>query len=146
MFYPGADWKQNLQSIQILTKTAEDYGVTVAIENLPLKYGFLMRSADDFQRFYTETSLKTGIVLDFGHANLEGQIEGFLEKLPKKIVHIHVSDNHGDEDLHLGIGYGKIDYPKIAATIKKIGFSGVIVIESVDHVEETHQRLKQLFA
>lgn len=145
MFYPGADWKQNIQSLKALSKTAEEYGVTVAVENLPEKYGFLMKTAEDFQRFYTETGLETGIVLDFGHANLEGQIDGFLQKLPKKIVHIHVSDNHGETDQHLGVGYGKINYPQIAQTLKQIGFSGNIVIESVDHIEETMQRLKQLF-
>jgi sugar phosphate isomerase/epimerase len=146
MFYPGQDWKQNVESIQTLTETAKKNGVTIAVENLPEKYGFLMKSASDFQRFYTDSGLETGIVLDFGHANLEGQIEGFLTKLPSKIVHIHVSDNHGETDQHLGLGYGKIDYKKIAAELKQTGFAGTIVIESVDHVQETLQKLKELFA
>jgi len=145
MFYPGQDWKQNVESIQTLTETAKKYGVTVAVENLPEKYGFLMKSAADFQRFYTDSGLETGIVLDFGHANLEGQIEGFLTKLPSKILHVHVSDNHGETDQHLGLGYGKIDYKKIAAELKQTGFAGTIVIESVDHVQETLQKLKELF-
>src|SRR4030065_1134610 len=37
-FYPGADFKQNSQSIQQLYKTAEEYGVNIALENLPEKY------------------------------------------------------------------------------------------------------------
>jgi sugar phosphate isomerase/epimerase len=146
MFYPGQDWKQNVESIQTLTETAKTHGVTVAVENLPEKYGFLMKSAADFQRFYQESGLDTGIVLDFGHANLEGQIEGFLTKLPSKIVHVHVSDNHGEVDQHLGLGYGKINYQKIAQTLKQTGFNGTIVIESVDHVQETLQKLEELFA
>jgi len=146
MFYPGDDWKQNVKSIQALHKTANDYGVTLAIENLPEKYGFLMKGAEDFQRFYDESGLDIGIVLDVGHANLEGRVEPFLQKLPNKLVHVHVSDNMGENDQHLGIGYGAINWQNFAETLKRIGFSGTVVTESVEHVEESLQKLRQLFA
>lgn len=146
MFYPGDDWKQNIKSIRALHKTAEDYGVTVAIENLPEKYGFLMKSADDFQRFYAESGLDIGVVLDVGHANLENHVAAFFEKIPKKLVHVHVSDNMGENDQHLGIGYGAINWQQFAGDLKQIGFSGTIVTESVTNVEESLQKLRQLFA
>ena len=41
-FYPGAEWKQNIESIKEIYATAEEYGVNIAIENLPGKYWFLM--------------------------------------------------------------------------------------------------------
>ena len=146
MFYPGDDWKQNIKSIRALHKTAADYGVTVAIENLPEKYGFLMKSADDFQRFYEESGLDIGVVLDVGHANLENHVTAFFEKIPNKLVHVHVSDNMGENDQHLGIGYGAIDWQQLAGDLKQIGFSGTIVTESVSNVEESLQKLRQLFA
>ena len=146
MFYLGDDWKQNVKSIQALHKTANDYGVTLAIENLPEKYGFLMKGAEDFQRFYDESGLDIGIVLDVGHANLEGRVEPFLQKLPNKLVHVHVSDNMGENDQHLGIGYGAINWRNFVETLKQIGFSGTVVTESVEHVEESLQKLRQLFA
>jgi sugar phosphate isomerase/epimerase len=145
MFYPGNDWKQNIKTIQALHKTAEEYGVNIALENLPEKYGFIMKSSEDFAKFYRETSLNDiGIALDIGHANLEGQAEPFLRKLPDKIVHIHVSDNMGENDQHLGIGYGKIDWQQLAQTLKGIAYDKTIIIESVEHVEESLQKLKQL--
>ncbi len=146
MFYPGQDWKQNTQSIQQLHTAAEEYGVTVAIENLPEKYGFIMKTPEDFQRFYKETNLPIGIVLDVGHANLEAQVEPFLKKLPEKIVHIHVSDNVGVNDQHLGIGYGAIDWQWFANELKKISYRQIVVTESVEHVEESLQKLRQLLA
>jgi sugar phosphate isomerase/epimerase len=146
MFYPGADWKQNVKSIQALHATAEDYGVKIAIENLPEKYGFFMKSAEDFQRFYKETNLPIGIVLDVGHANLEKQIEPFLTEIPDKLVHLHMSDNMGEIDQHLGIGYGAINWQQLAVALKKTGFKGIIMTESVEHVEESVQKLRQLFA
>lgn len=146
MFYPGKDWKQNVLSIKELYATAEDLGVNVAIENLPEKYGFVMKTADDFTRFYRETRLEIGIVLDVGHANLHDQIYSFLNAYADKIVHIHASDNLGETDQHLGIGQGKIDWQKFASALKKIGYSKTIVTESTDHVEESLSKLKQLFA
>jgi sugar phosphate isomerase/epimerase len=147
MFYPGEDWKQNLRSIQTLSETAEEYGVSLALENLPEKYWFIMKTPEDFAKFYAETGLEDiGIVLDVGHANLEGLVEPFLKQLPHKITHVHVSDNNGEVDQHLGLGYGAINWQQLAETLKSIGYDKAIVTESVDHVEETLQKMKQLFA
>jgi sugar phosphate isomerase/epimerase len=146
-FYPGKDWEQNVQSIRLLHKTATEHGLTVAIENLPQKYGSIMKTPEDFKRLYQETSLNdVGIVLDVGHANLEAQTEPFLKQLPDKIWHMHLSDNLGEQDQHLGIGNGKIDWQQFARTLKKIGYDKTIMIESVYQVEESLKKLKQLFA
>ena len=146
-FYPGADWQQNLQSIRELHKTAVDLGLKIAMENLPEKYNFLMKTPEDFTQFYAETGLDgIGIVLDTGHANLEGQIQPFLEKLPKKIAHVHVSDNHGVTDEHLGLGDGSIDWVHFVKMLKATSFSGTVLTESVFNAEETLQKLQKLFA
>jgi sugar phosphate isomerase/epimerase len=145
MFYPKDDWKQNIKSLIQLHKTAEEYGLNIAIENLPERYGFLMKQPQDFQKFYKETALNdVGIVLDVGHANLEGQTEQFLKKMPDKIVHIHVSDNTGEHDQHLGIGYGKINWQQFAHTLREIAYDKTVIIESVQHVNESLQKLRQL--
>lgn len=147
MFYPGKEWTKNTESIRVLHKIAENYGVNIALENLPQKYGFIMKNPDDFIRFYRETSLNDiGIVLDVGHANLEGYTESFLRKLPDKIVHMHLSDNAGENDQHLGIGDGKIDWNQFAQTLKDIAYDKILVVESVKHVRESLQKLKQLLA
>ncbi len=147
MFYPGDDWKQNVKSILELHKTAEEYGLNIAIENLPGKYGFLMKSPEDFLRFYEEAGLRDiGIVLDVGHANLEGQIDNFLKKFPGRIMHIHLSDNFGENDLHLGIGYGKIDWQWFAEILHEMDYDKTVVIESIEHVKESLQKLQKLLA
>lgn len=146
-FYPEQDWKQNFQSIRELHSTAKECGVKIAMENLPEKYNYIMKTPEDFQRFYKETGLDNiGIVLDTGHANLEGQIQPFLTKIPEKIVHIHISDNHGIIDEHLGLGDGTIDWQLFAKTLKKTAFSGTILTESVFNAQETLLKLKELFA
>jgi sugar phosphate isomerase/epimerase len=145
-FYPGADWEQNIQSITELYEKAEEYGVNIAIENLPAKYWFFMSKPEEFTRFFRETSLPIGIALDLGHANLEAQIQPFFSMLADKIVHIHASDNDGADDQHLGIGKGKIDYDWFAQTIKKMGYDKSVIVESVTDVPDSIKKLKQLLS
>jgi len=104
-----------------------------------------MKSADDFHRFYEDLEDDIGMVLDVAHANLNRQIQDFLKQFSKKIVHMHVSDNNGDNDLHLGIGYGSIDWENVAKLVKKAEYGNLIMIESTEHVEESIQFLRRLF-
>jgi sugar phosphate isomerase/epimerase len=146
-FYPGVDWSQNKTSIKELDKMARDFGLPIAMENLPEKYNFLMKNHEDFTRFYDETKLDDiGIVLDTGHAYLEGQIKPFIQYLSNKIVHIHVSDNHGETDEHLGLGDGTIDWNEFAQLLKDTDFSGTLLTESVFNANDTLIKLQQLFA
>lgn len=146
-FYPGSDWSQNVHGIRELSKTAKEYGLRVAIENLPQKYGSIMKTPEDFKRFYRETGLNhIGIVLDTGHANLEAQTEPFLTQLPEKIYELHISDNMGEQDQHLGIGYGKIDWHDFVQSLRRINYDGIVMLESVYNVPESLSKLKQLLA
>lgn len=146
MFYPDSDWKQNNESIRLLHKTAEEYGVRIALENVPEPYPFTMKSVEHFAKFYTETNLDLDLVLDVGHANINKQIELFLTTFKGKIAHIHASDNMGELDQHLGIGYGKINWQRFAATLKEIAYDKTVIVESVEHVEESLQKLTHLLA
>jgi sugar phosphate isomerase/epimerase len=145
-FYPGTDWKQNIESTSALHKTAEEHGVKMALENVPEPYPFIMKSVEDFTKFYKETDLNIDLVLDVGHAHLNGQIELFLRTFADKIVHIHASDNMSKTDQHLGIGYGKIDWQRFAKTLKETAYDKTVIIESIEHVEESLAKLKQLLA
>ncbi len=144
--YPGKDWQQNLDSVRTLLNVARREGVEIAIENVPEPFPFLMKGVEDFRRFYEELDDEIGIVLDVAHANLNGQIQDFMRQFSEKIVHMHVSDNDGANDLHLGIGYGSIDWENVAKTVKEAEYSNLIVLESTDHVEESLQVLRKLFS
>ncbi len=144
MFYPDMDWIQNTKSARSLHAFAGDHGLKTAIENTPEPYPFLMTNVKQFKRFYNEVNEDVGMVLDIAHANINGQIESFLTTFADKIVHMHAHDNNGESDQHLGIGYGNIDWKKVADLIKKISYSDIVVVESVEHVEQSVLKLKKL--
>jgi sugar phosphate isomerase/epimerase len=145
-FYPGMDWVQNLKSAQALAETSKEYGVDIAIENVPEPYPCLMKSVKDFESFYAQTNEDIGIVLDVGHANINGQTESFLRTFKDRIVQLHVSDNDGKSDQHLGIGRGTVDWRGLVNLLRELACNKTVVIESVEHVEESLQKLKQLLA
>ena len=144
-FYPGLDWQLNLDSVRALLRVAKEHGVTIAIENVPEPYPFIMKSVQDFSLFYDELDDDIGLVLDVAHANLDRQIRDFIRQFSEKIVHMHVSDNDGAYDLHLGIGYGSIDWESVAKAVKEAKYDNVIMLESIECVEESLQTLRKLF-
>lgn len=146
MFYPGMDWLQDQKTIKRLLNIASNHGVKVAIENMPEPFSFLMKSVNDFSRLYQEINEDIGLVFDVGHANLDGQIERFLTDFADKIVHVHAHDNDGTHDQHLGIGYGNIDWKNFAKKLERISYDKTVIVESVEHVEESVQTLNRLLA
>ncbi|MCS7115314.1 MAG: sugar phosphate isomerase/epimerase family protein [Nitrososphaerota archaeon] len=145
MFYPGHAWNQNVKTIQQLHRFAWDYGVKIAVENIPEPSPFLMKSVEHFQKFYEAADGEIGLALDIGHANISGQTELFIEKFRGKIVHIHAHDNRGKFDEHLGIGRGTVNWDKIAKMLKEISYNKTIIVESIEHVPESLHKLKTLF-
>jgi sugar phosphate isomerase/epimerase len=144
MFYPGMEWIRNVKTAQLLFKFARDYGVETVIENMPEPFSFIMRSVEDFKKFYSEVEEDIGLVLDVGHAHIHRQVETFLTTFTDKIVHVHAHDNYGKMDQHLGIGYGTIDWKRVADLLKGMSYNKIVIIESVDHIKESILRLKQL--
>jgi len=143
--YPGWDWRINLDSVRDLLKIAHKQGVEISIENVPEPFPFLLKSVDDFSRFYSELDEDLGLTLDVGHAHLNNQVDDFIKKFGNKIVHVHVSDNPGDNDAHRGIGRGSVNWHSVADSLKRIKYNGVVMLESVEHIEESLRTLQNLF-
>lgn len=144
-FYPGSDWQLNMDSVRQLQKIAEKHGVKIAIENVPEPSTFVLRSVEDFSRFYDELNDDLSLTFDVGHANLNQQIQAFITTFSDKIVHVHASDNKGNYDAHLGIGHGTVNWTNVARALKRIGYTGAVMLESVKHIEESLQRLQKIF-
>jgi sugar phosphate isomerase/epimerase len=114
------------ESMMILEKASHEYGITIAIENMPDIYFFLGRTAEDLAEIVDGTDL--GICFDIGHANTAGQIDAMVDTFGDRIENVHIHDNKGKSDEHLTIGKGNIDFEHV---ISKLGsYSKNYVIES----------------
>lgn len=143
-FYPGVDWKTNIESVQKLLQLSRKHGVEIAIENVPEQFGFLVANVEQFSRFFNELGEDIGLVLDVGHSNINGQTHAFIETFVEKIVHVHAHDNDGKQDLHLGVGSGATNWQQFAEDIKKIRFKGIVMVESYYNIKESIATLQKL--
>jgi sugar phosphate isomerase/epimerase len=75
-----------------------------------------------------------GICIDTGHANLHRDLfanpaAAYLRAFADRLIHLHVSDNHGTGDDHLVAGTGNVDWRSIAGELARIPYRGKIVLE-----------------
>jgi sugar phosphate isomerase/epimerase len=145
-FYPPSeDWVRNSEEISLLVRYAEDHGVKAGLENI--MEPFVLKTVEDFRRFYSESGLDVGFVLDVGHANVVGELNNFLRAMPDRLVHVHAHDNFGESDQHLGVGHGNIDWNNFAMAMKNNHFRGIVMVETVgEHVGESVERLRKLLS
>jgi sugar phosphate isomerase/epimerase len=127
-----------------LTERAGNCGITVCLENLS-------ENADHLREVFAAVPL-LNLTLDLGHAELlskENTSFGFLEKCPDRIKHIHLHDNHGgtspDDDLHLPVGEGKIDFHRIFQRLHAVSYKGTMTLElRPDQIKSCLGYVKQL--
>jgi len=74
--------------------------------------------------------------LDLGHGQLLSKEHtglDFMASCPDRIKHIHLHDNRGgishNDDLHLPVGDGVIDFENIFKMLKSINYKGTITLE-----------------
>ncbi len=127
-----------------LLEIARPAGITVCLENLS-------ESAEHMaQVFSALPELK--MTLDLGHAELLSERNtsfGFLQQYPERIQHMHLHDNRGgdspDDDLHLPIGHGSIDFKTIFEAIKAARYRGTMTLElRPDEIEQCLGYVKKL--
>jgi len=116
------------ESLIICQNYADDYGVNLAVENMPNIQGFLYQ---DIKKL-NDLLLDIGMVmtLDVGHAATSNFSENEMHF--DSIKHIHLSDNNHDYDMHYSLGEGSIDFKTTIDTFEKKGYDGVYVIEVND--------------
>ncbi len=146
-------WKVLVESFDRAAEMAKERGRKLCVEP---RVGEMIANTDSALRLLDHVnSDNLGIVLDTGHLHAQKEILPLsVEKLGKKIYYLHVSDNDGKVNEHLGLGKGNIDWEGVFLALKKHGFNGYVgldignvddldreVMESKRFLEELLERL-----
>jgi sugar phosphate isomerase/epimerase len=124
--------------LKYLQTQAEDYGVTMCVENMPLSERLLYSNIDALFRD-VEEEIHSSITMDVGHAHNNGfSINEMLKD--SNIKHVHLSDNDGSYDMHDTLGKHNIEFREVFDTLEKNKYDGICVIE----VYTKHQILKSI--
>jgi sugar phosphate isomerase/epimerase len=94
-----------LHSLDDLVRLQEEYGVKVCIENMGGWECCHFRTPAFLPELITRN---LGCTLDCGHAQLNGNLGGFLAA--GDFCHVHLHDNLGTTDDHIACGDGTIDF------------------------------------
>lgn len=115
------------RSVEAIASMAAAVNVKVAIEVIPNP----ISSASNLVRLIEEQleDSDVGICLDYGHANLMGDLADAIETVAGHMWTTHVHDNSGRRDEHLVPFAGSIDWDSAIVETQKIGYDGVLMFE-----------------
>jgi sugar phosphate isomerase/epimerase len=140
-WFPLESWmrkkalKRFVNSIRKVLDTCEELDVIIALENVvPIPSGsdyFLLGdNIEDFNYIFSNIdSDSLGFCLDTGHANIGEGVLNYLNNFKQKLVCVHYHDNKGNNDEHLPIGEGNIDWISFTQLLKKTKYAGPIISE-----------------
>jgi sugar phosphate isomerase/epimerase len=119
--------KLHVESLNRIIPSAESMGLTVMLENFVTPFDWPGTFVN-----ILESVPNLSVHLDVGHANLcpEGnRLEEFFEVLADRVIHLHLSDNRGQDDDHLPLGAGNIDWEWVARILKRYKYDGTVTLE-----------------
>jgi len=118
------------RSVEEIVALASGVNVRVALEVMPNK----LSSAGAICHLIEEQleGLDVGICLDYGHANLMGDLSDAIETVGGHLWTTHVHDNDGRRDDHRVPFAGRIDWDAAIMETQKIGYDGVLMFEVAD--------------
>jgi len=135
---------QNIAALSRLVELTGRMGLKLMLENTPRRYS---RVAE--LRPVLDAVPGLGFHLDVGHANLRtpyNRAEELLACFADRLEHVHVSDNKGgDDDLHLPLGVGNINWHWVVAVLKNAGYDGTITIEVFSEDDQYLLMSKRVF-
>lgn len=136
--YPVAN-----KSIKELGEYSKDLGVNTTIENMPNFESMIYQDMSKLNEVLVEYDM--GMTLDIGHAHHSKIPEN--EMYFDSIKHIHIHDNMGDDDTHLPLGEGNIQFKDIIDTFEEKNYDGIYMIEvnNKDSIKKSLEYLKNNF-
>ena len=134
----------NYNIFSSLIPTAREYGVTLALENMPAHVKHIPCSTPEEWRDYVDmmNSDCFAACFDSGHANMarnyaemthKYETDDYVRILGKRIKCVHIHDNDGNGDDHTILGTcttGNIRWKPLLSSLKEIGYAGNMNLES----------------
>jgi D-psicose/D-tagatose/L-ribulose 3-epimerase len=121
------DLERCAKNLKQVARYAEDKGITLAMEPLNrFETSFINLTEQALELVGMIDSPRVKLMMDTFHANIEEKNLGkAIEAAGSLLVHVHANENDRGTP-----GTGHVAWTEIAAALKKVKFSGALVIES----------------
>ena len=118
-----------VKTMKEIVKYGKPKGINIMLENTPLKKRVV--DLKDYE-YVLDRTPGLGAHLDVAHGFVTGgmkYITSYIKHFKKGILHVHVSDNDGVNDLHAPIGEGLIDWEAVVKALKDAGYDRTVTFE-----------------
>ena len=121
-----AEWERSVESMVVAARAAEEIGATIALEPLNrFETDFLTTVEGALEYADAVGSPAVGVHLDTFHMNIEERdLTMAIRHAGSRLVHFHTCENDRGAP-----GTGHVDWPGVAAALREVGYSGLLVIE-----------------
>lgn len=117
-----------MDELLAILPTAEEYGVTVCLENMPLGISSSMFIKELVQ---TANHKLVKACFDTGHAHVHKEnIRESVLLLGEDLRVLHVHDNNGRDDAHILPFQGSLDWDGFLNALREIGYDGCMSLET----------------
>lgn len=129
-----------VKQFRLLAEAAEEFGVTVAQENVSY---CLSGNLDFLKMMKRELGRYAKFVLDLKQCRRSGEdIFEVVRTLGEDIVHLHISDADADRDC-LPVGQGTFDFRRLVQEMNSLGYDGAYIVELYRENYDEYARLKK---
>lgn len=130
--------------LRILLEVASENSIVLAVENTYEPDTSLFE--DIFARIQHPY---LGMCFDTGHAACFSRIPAtdWIERFSEQIVHLHLSDNDGNADLHWSLGKGVVNIASVIGPLLSRGARPSVTLEvSIEDAKASNDYLEQVLA
>ena len=120
------EWKWAVDAFQQLSSTLDSRQLDLSIEPVNRSETYFLTKAQDARALCDAIDHpRIGVTIDTFHANIEEKtLSGAIAAAGNRLKHLHVSEN--DRGL---LGSGHVDFETVIDALRKIGYSGCLMIE-----------------
>ncbi len=138
-------------SLLELAMYAHDRSIKIGVENkqVGLDREIILYPDEHLEIVQEYSDFDVGAVLDVGHANTAGiDLPKYVKLLEPHLIEMHIHDNDGVNDSHVGLGEGTADIEGVVRALLVGKFSGPTILEldSRESMEKAISTLKSLGA
>ncbi|MEM9885399.1 MAG: sugar phosphate isomerase/epimerase [Bacteroidota bacterium] len=130
---PDEEWNWAVESMKECYEFAEKAGIQLGIEPINRFETYFINRASQALALAEAVGSNCGVCLDIFHMNLE-ESDPFaaIRQAKGRLVGFHVADNN-----RMAPGMGTLDWEKIVATLKVIGYDGALSVEFCPPLDRT---------
>lgn len=130
---PEEEWKWVVDATRECFDHAQKKGVKIAVEPLNRFETYLFNRCAQALALADAVSPDCGVCLDAFHLNIEEEdMFDAIRLAGKRLFDFHVADNN-----RFAAGLGHIDWPRVVATLKEVGYDGALTNEFVAPIDRT---------